>query len=963
MTLQALGGGVKPIRARPEMFIGDTQYPNHLAIEILDNSIDEISNQFGTKIEIFNNLEDGSFWVNDNGRGLPMEPMTLADGTIQDSVKVLCTELFSGTKFDTEDYSQLLGMHGVGLVAVNALSDWMLVKTRDRYDKSKVVTYSFIDGELKTVTPEIDHDLSYSTIIGFKPSEKYFKSLQFDNRYFIERLILVQSVFNLDGFTFNNNPIPKLSFESYVRQHLALAESEQLYTMTYSTKNNEHIKIYATYINQDDSITLGNVNLRNCEGKFINSFHNEIKKIINEKIDKKYSNLNDKEYLNGLRAFVMINIPEPKFDGQTKHKMILDVKKSLIEPLTSQFLWFVDQIINTLESNLEKKLFQKIINNNNTSKATKSNKRVKVNKLHDCQYIPGDILYIVEGDSAGGTLNQITDKKREAYYPLKGKVLNVESTTLDKIQKNKEISDLLKAIGPQNNRRYKSIKILADGDSISGDTPILYMDRNNQIKWNFIKDIDDIQFVYSLNSYGDIEWKKVNRVIKHDYNKKTFFQIKSQFGYYINCTEDQVVYVYDTETMKIEQKSPNNINIKIDRFICPKYIPSQDNINYGIDISLNLIDPPSNTRSRFILTKEIAYLIGCYISCGFRRGTSSPPEIQFTYEKVKDNKKQKIIQYCKVLNFNQRSVEELGDYFSVLNLKSVEFYAILDYFGLTKEVKEWDKFIPQIFFSCNEDVRSSLLEGIFQDKKEKLEFSSLSKNLHIGITFLLRQFGIIPNVSEKVIDVGVDSDGVSIRRTMYSISTNKTFNLIRENLSENTYFVPIRSIRKIKTVDKFAYDLEVVDNNNFSTGTLGAIYHNSDGHHISLLVLLVIAKFAPDYIKSGNLSIIIPPLYGAEKSGKYYPIYDQTKIEQFKKDNYTIRRFKGLGEMNPNQLKPCIRSEFEYVVKWPKSDLELNNLINIITNTELKRAIMNVENVKMDVILAEINQKVTTTTI
>jgi DNA gyrase subunit B len=594
MALQALGGGIEPVRARPGMFIGDTQNPTHLAEEVLDNAIDEIANGFGTSIGIFNNLDDGSFWVSDNGRGLPMEPMTLADGSVEDSIKVLCTELFSGTKFDTEDYAQLIGMHGVGLVAVNALSDWLTIKTKDRKNKTRVVTYSFIDGELQQISEETDNDFSYSTVVGFKPSKKYFGSLEFDNRYFVERLISVQSIFDLNGFTFNNKPIPKLSFESYIKQYLALAEEDQLFSLSFSTKDNSnHIKLYATYVDQDDSITLGNVNLRTCDGKFINSFHTELKKSINEKIDKSFSKINDREYLNGLRAFIMINVPEPKFDSQTKVRMVLDVKKILIDPLKGQLDWFVEQIIDTLQSNLERKLHQKILNG--SSRSARANKRVSISKLHDCQHIPGDVLYIVEGDSAEGTLKQITNKKIEACYPLKGKVLNVEAATLDKIQKNKEISDLLKALGSVSNRRYKSIKILSDADV--------------------------------------------------------------------------------------------------------------------------------------------------------------------------------------------------------------------------------------------------------------------------------------------------------------------------------------------------------------------------DGYHITVLMLLAIAKFAPDYIKSGNLSVIIPPLYGAEKGGKYYPIYDQIKIDQFKKDNYKIRRFKGLGEMNPNQLEACIRSGFEYKIKWPDSDKQLNNLISIITNTDLKRAIMNAEGVKIDIILAEINKQ------
>ena len=525
-----------------------------------------------------------------------MTTMILPDGTEDESINVLCTRLFSGTKFDTDDYAQLIGMHGVGLVAVNALSDWLIVKTRDRVNKKKVVTHSFKDSELVSTETEFNSE-SYSTVVGFKPSKQYFETLEFDNRYFIERLISVQSIFGLSGFTFNDKPIPVMEFESYVKQHLALADDEQLYSLSYSSPDKKnHIKLFVTYLEKDDSITLGNVNLRACDGKFVNSFHTELKKSINEKIDKSFSKVNDREYLNGLRSFIMISVPEPKFDSQTKVRMVLDVKKILIDPLKNQIDWFVNQVIETIEENLERKLHQKIVNG--SSKSARSNKRVSAgNKLKDCQKSPGDVLYIVEGDSAGGTIKQVTNKQIEAVYPLKGKVLNVESATLEKIKNNKEIKDLLEALGPVSNRRYKSIKIVGDADE--------------------------------------------------------------------------------------------------------------------------------------------------------------------------------------------------------------------------------------------------------------------------------------------------------------------------------------------------------------------------DGKHIAVLVLLVLQKFASDFIKSGKVSIVIPPLYGATKGNKYYPIYDYSKVDQFKNNGFEIRRFKGLGEMNPKQLESCIRSGFEYKVKWPDNDKQLNNLISIITNTDLKRAIMNSEGVNMEVILAEVNKQLT----
>jgi len=592
MSLQALGD-IEIIRKRPGMFVGDMSNPNHLAEEVLDNSIDEISNKFGSVIQIYNNIQDGSFWVKDNGRGIPISTITLPDGSTDDSIKILCTRLFSGTKFDTDDYATLIGMHGVGLVAVNALSEWMCITTRDRNDKTKVITYHFQNAELVSIKEENNTDFSYSTVVGFKPDKQYFTTTEFDNRYFIERLISVQSIFNLEGFSFNNHPIPKLSFIEYVKNNLNLTKDNEIFTLSYIHPDKVHsIKIYATFISNDDCITLGNVNLRLCEGKFINSFYTELKKAISEKISKNFIKINDKEFLNGLRAFILINVPEPKFDSQTKSRMVLDLKKILIDPLKDQLNWFADQTISIIESNLERKFHQKIIN----SKNSKRTKRVSVfNKLKDCQHIPGNVIYIVEGDSAGGTMKQIVDKKTEAIYPLKGKVLNVESASLDKINKNKEIKDLLEALGSINNRRYKSIKIVADADV--------------------------------------------------------------------------------------------------------------------------------------------------------------------------------------------------------------------------------------------------------------------------------------------------------------------------------------------------------------------------DGYHISVLVLLVLQKYAPDFIKSGNVSVVIPPLYGAIKGKTYLPIYDQSQIDNLRNTGFKIRRFKGLGEMNPNQLEVCLKAGCEYIIQWPKTDIQLNNIISIITNTDLKRRVMNESTVKMDIILNEVKNK------
>jgi DNA gyrase subunit B len=1099
MSLEALGD-IEIIRERPGMFVGDVHSPDHLAEEILDNAIDEISNGFGTKIDIFNNSSDGSFWVCDNGRGIPLTTMKLPDGTEDESIKVLCTKLFSGSKFDTEDYAQLIGMHGVGMVAVNALSDWFIIETRDQVNKNRTLKYYFENAELKNIEENLNNKETFSTLVGFKPSKKYFEILDFNNRYFIERLIAVQSIFDLEGFTFNNKPLPKLDFETYVRQHLSLDSDDKLFILSYTDPNNKifNITIYATYVEADDSQIIGNVNLRTCDGKFINSFQTELKKSISEKINKSFQKLNDKEYLNGLRAFILINVPEPKFDSQTKTRMVLDVKKILIDPLKGQINWLVPQILPVLEANLERKFHQKILNGTKS----KSIKRVSVgNKLKDCQIIPGDVLYIVEGDSAEGTLKQFTNKKTEALYPLKGKVLNVEKATLDKIQKNKEIKDLLEALGPVSNRRYKAIKIVTDADSVGSETPIFYIDSNNLLRWDYIKNIDDIQFIQSMNLSGNIELKKVSRVIKHNYSKDFLYRITTKFGHYIDCTEDHVVYVYNLKTQKIEEKSPTNINLENDYIICSKKFISFNNNDYEIDISSQLIDLnkkktvfietifenynndlddelirvdisnridyqsigrtklsklinvnystlqmydtgrdftkaplkiikkiiehtninlknaemkivlDNNSRkylskgnlyhfhkkisNKFKITNELAYLIGFYIGDGFRGSSKNNPyEIQFAYG-TDETCEQNLKLCCETLGFKDYVIDKQDINIKNCNfkVKSIEFCAILDYFGLTSKIKAWTKFIPQIFFSCNDEIRKAILMGIFHSDGSlfhsgngfRLNHASSSSRLQIDINMLFRQLGLVPILQQKKpTDAGFNQNGQQIigKRNIYNVSINRneelkqlkelieSFNTIDFNeidnswgfdlkeLTTSSYLIPIRKIEKIKYNDKYVYDLEVEDHNNFTTGTLGAIYHNSDGQHIAVLVLVCLAKFASDFIKLGKVSVVIPPLYGAlQKGGKYFPIYTETELDKYKKKNFEIKRFKGLGEMNPDQLESCIRSGFEYKIKWPENDKQLDNLISIITDTELKRAIMNQENVKMSVILAEVRKQ------
>ena len=131
-------------------------------------------------------------------------------------------------------------------------------------------------------------------------------------------------------------------------------------------------------------------------------------------------------------------------------------------------------------------------------------------------------------------------------------------------------------------------------------------------------------------------------------------------------------------------------------------------------------------------------------------------------------------------------------------------------------------------------------------------------------------------------------------------------------------------------------------------------YRRLLGWHIAVLFILIIQKFAPDYIQSGNASIVLPPLFGVSKGKKYVPIYDASQLDSYRTQGFTVQRFKGLGEMNPKKLEVSLRSGHEYILHWPDNVAQLNNLIDVITDKTIKRALMRDDRCRFSRILQEV---------
>lgn len=478
-------GNIEAIQKRPGMYIGDTESPNQLITEAIDNMLDEVANGHANQcsVEI---TDEKQCWISDNGRGIKSYNMTLSDGRVENSIVALCSVTHTGSKFDNEDYKTLIGMHGVGLVAINALSNWLVVRTRDRDNRTKVHEFIFQNSEFinSNIYENIEDDESWSTIIGFQANPKYFRSDEYNIEEIRNRLILSQSKFNRANFYLNKEEIEKYPFDEYVRNCLNLEKSDDLFRLSYENQK-EKIEVFITYTNDFDVNVLGDVNLRTCDGTYLTSFQTLLKKLIGEKLDKKFKKVSDSLLTLGLKLYISLTVPEPQFDSQTKTRMTLNVREDLIVPLTNQINWLLGQgVLDIIQYNIENKLKKSIV-----PKQTASKKMISVeNKLRDCVKIPGDVLYIVEGESALGTIKQIRNSKTEAIFPVKGKVLNVESASVDKIKNNKEVSDLLEALGPKEKRRYKKVKLLMDADSDGAHISVLLITLFNKFVSDMIKE-------------------------------------------------------------------------------------------------------------------------------------------------------------------------------------------------------------------------------------------------------------------------------------------------------------------------------------------------------------------------------------------------------------------------------------------------------------------------------------------
>ena len=464
--------GLEAVRKRPAMYIGDVgkRGLHHLVYEVVDNSIDEALAGHCTRITVYFN-KDGSVTVEDNGRGIPVD---MHKDEEKPAVEVVMTVLHAGGKFDKDTYKVSGGLHGVGVSVVNALSDWLWVEVKR---DGKVYKQDYKTGVTQNKLKEIGKTKKSGTKVCFLPDSSVFNTTLFEYDIIAERLrelaYLNQGIeINLKDLREEEGQNDSFRFKGGLSDFVKYLDEKnnplhnKVITVTredgeipvdvalrYGNTYNDNI---LTFVNNINTIE-GGTHLSGFRSALTRAMNNHASKnnLIKTKKTEKLS-LTGEDFREGLTAIISVKVPEPQFEGQTKTKLGNGEVKGLVDKIV------YEGILDFLEENpsIGRKVIEKaLLAARSRSAAKKARELIRRKSALGSSSLPGKLadcsnkdpvfceLYLVEGDSAGGSAKQGRDRKNQAILPLRGKVINSEKARVDKLLSNNEIQSIITALG------------------------------------------------------------------------------------------------------------------------------------------------------------------------------------------------------------------------------------------------------------------------------------------------------------------------------------------------------------------------------------------------------------------------------------------------------------------------------------------------------------------------------------
>jgi len=544
--------GLEAVRKRPGMYIGSTSAKglHHLVWEVVDNSIDEALAGFCDKISVTVHKDNG-ITVTDNGRGIPVgEHAKMKRSTLE----VVLTVLHAGGKFGGEGYKVSGGLHGVGVSVVNALSKRLIARVKR---DGKIYEQEYRRGVPQYDLREIGETDETGTIITFWPDEEIFtETTEFDFDVLQSRLrelaflnkgieinLLDERTGASQTFLYDGGII---SFVEYLNRNREVINEKPIYieggrdriqveiALQYNDGYTENIYSYANNIHTHEG------------GTHESGFKSALTRVMNDyarrynAIKDNDTNLSGDDVREGLTAILSVKIPEPQFEGQTKTKLGNSEVRGIVESLFAEkFTEFLDENPSVARRILEKALQAQRAREaaRKARELTRRKNALEVSslpgKLADCSSRDASIseLFIVEGDSAGGSAKQGRDRHFQAILPLRGKILNVEKSRLDRILSNAEIRAIITALGTGigddfdiGKARYHKIIIMTDADVDGAHIRTLLL----TFFYRYMRKMIESGYIYIAQP--PLYKIEKNKVVRYAYNDKERDQILAEFG-------------------------------------------------------------------------------------------------------------------------------------------------------------------------------------------------------------------------------------------------------------------------------------------------------------------------------------------------------------------------------------------------------------------------------------------------
>jgi len=477
--------GLNAVRKVPSMYIGNTGVEglHHLVYELVDNSVDEALEGHCDRISITIH-RDNSVAVEDNGRGIPVD----IHSDNMSALEIVLTKLHAGGKFDKDSYKFSAGLHGVGLSVVNALSEYLEVEVRRG---GKVYSQRYERGEKASDLKVIGDTTKSGTKVHFRPDAELFESVEFSYEILVQRMREISFLNNGIYIVLTDERKGRKQEFKYTGGinafvlYLNQAKNTLFPEPIYMTGTKPGLDFFEAAIQYNDGYNeniysfVNNVSTHEG-GSHVAGFRSALTRCINNFAEHKRlikENLSGDDVKEGIVAVINVKIQNPQFEGQTKSKLGNSEVKGLVETMMNLKLAEYFE----MNEDVAKVIVNKAMDAKRAREAAKKAKEliksksiieagILPGKLADCQETNPDFreLYIVEGDSAGGSAKQGRDRKTQAILPLKGKILNVEKAREEKVLSNQEIKAIYLALGINShgidNLRYKKVLIMTDAD-------------------------------------------------------------------------------------------------------------------------------------------------------------------------------------------------------------------------------------------------------------------------------------------------------------------------------------------------------------------------------------------------------------------------------------------------------------------------------------------------------------------